>query len=316
VTIPKSTYPIDVDPEQERIDFGYDVNFTGNVTHNGEAIGGMITIDADISPTSTNPLENRGVYDAIEAKNGKGIPYGYCTTGASTKAKIVTVSPDISELTSGLMIAVKFQYANTASSTATSPVTLNVNGLGAKEIMRYGTTRISSSAATSWNANSVVVLAYDGTHWLLSDYNNTTYSGMTAAEYQAGTSTSARLISPANLKAAIQWWAPEEKIFFDTKANWDAQPTLVGELNTIYIYTDYQTKTIDGVTYNIAGVKIGDGNAYLIDNPFLDSIYYDHVNDTSIHVTSSEKSSWNNKVTCYVVSQDPENLIFTKNDVF
>lgn len=134
---------------------------------------------------------------------GKFVPYGYCQTGADTVAKTVTVSPSVTELTTGLTIAVKFQYANTS----TNP-TLNVNSLGAKSIKRYGTTAAGTSAASSWNANSVVMLTYDGTYWMLNDWENTTYSGMTDAEYQAGTSTTNRLITPARLKAAIELHAP------------------------------------------------------------------------------------------------------------
>lgn len=98
-------------------------------------------------------------------------------------------------------------------------------------------------------------------------------------------------------------------VYFDTKANWDAQTTLVGEENSIYVYTDYQQK--DG--HNIAGIKVGDGNAYLIDNPFLDTIYYDHVRDSDIHITAAERAFWNNKDRCYYSLTDLETLVFTKN---
>lgn len=165
-------------------------------------------------PTKTSDLTNDSdfqtgtqVGSAISAEAGLMVPYGYCTTGASTVAKTVTVSPAVTELTTGLTIAVKFQYANTGSNP-----TLNVNGLGAKAIKRYGTTAAGTSAAANWNANSVVMLTYDGTYWMLVDWNNTTYSGMTDAEYQAGTSTTNRLITPARLKAAIELHAPVQSV--------------------------------------------------------------------------------------------------------
>lgn len=161
-------------------------------------------------PTNVSEFNNDAAYQnstqvnaAIGAEAGKLVPYGYCQTGADTVAKVVTVSPSVTELTTGLTIAVKFQYANTS----TNP-TLNVNSLGAKSIKRYGTTAAGTSAASSWNANSVVMLTYDGTYWMLNDWENTTYSGMTDAEYQSGTSTTNRLITPARLKAAIELHAP------------------------------------------------------------------------------------------------------------
>lgn len=98
-------------------------------------------------------------------------------------------------------------------------------------------------------------------------------------------------------------------IYFDTKANWDAQSYLIGEEHAIYVYTDYMQD--DGK--NIAGIKIGDGNAYLIDNPFLDKIYYEHVNDLNVHITALERAFWNNKVTCDESQVNNEILILTKN---
>lgn len=140
------------------------------------------------------------------------IHYGVCSTAQGTKAKTVTVSPELEALTAGAFILVKF----TASNTATNP-TLNVNGLGAKSIYRYGTTVPSTSAASSWNAGNVFALIYDGTAWQMVGWINTTYSSMTVAEYEAGTGTTARVITPARLKGAIQYWATGEA---NVQADW------------------------------------------------------------------------------------------------
>ena len=78
---------------------------------------------------------------------------------------------------------------------------------------------------------------------------------------------------------SLQLHRPE--VYFNTVAGWAAQSSLVGQANTIYVYTDYQEDE-DG--NQIAGIKIGDGNAYLIDKPFLDTIYWEHVNDTDVHI--------------------------------
>lgn len=105
---------------------------------------------------------------------------------------------------------------------------------------------------------------------------------------------------------SLQLHRPE--IYFNTTAGWNAQNTLVGALNTIYIYTDYQE---DEEGNAIAGIKIGDGNAYLIDKPFLDTIYYGHINDTDIHITAEEREFWNNKVRCYYSLLEDETVVFT-----
>lgn len=163
---------------------------------------------ADISKITTPDGAEYDLKDVTAREHG--IFYGTCSTEAATVAKVATVS-DVTSLYTGLTIAVKFTYSNTASNP-----TLNVNSLGAKAIKRYGTTAPSTSAASSWNANSVLTLTYDGSYWQIHDWINTTYSGMTDAEYQAGTSTTNRLITPARLKAAIELHAPVTSVNGDT----------------------------------------------------------------------------------------------------
>lgn len=132
---------------------------------------------------------------------GSAVRYGVCSTGGNVVAKTVTVSPPITGLTTGMLVLVKFDNANTS----TNP-TLDVNGTGAKAIKRYGTTAPSTSASSSWNAGSVCALVYDGTYWQMVGWLNTTYSSMTQAEIEAGTGTTARIITPARLKYAIDYW--------------------------------------------------------------------------------------------------------------
>lgn len=149
-----------------------------------------------------------GVGQATIAKGGsanasKGYFFGTCTTAQGTAAKVVSC-PEFTanDLAAGTVLYVDFTAANTIANP-----TLNVNSTGAKPIYRYGTTRPSTSAATSWNAGSIVCLIYDGAGWTIEGWNNTTYSSMTVAEYEAGTGTTAELITPARLKGAIQYWA-------------------------------------------------------------------------------------------------------------
>lgn len=204
-----------------------------------------------VIPTKTSDLTNDSdfqtgtqVSNAISAESGLMIPYGYCTTAAATVAKTVTVSPSVTSLETGLTVAVKFQYANTGSNP-----TIDVNSLGAKAIKRYGTTAAGTSAAANWNANSVVLLIYDGTYWMLVDWNNTTYSGMTDAEYQAGTGTSNRLITPARLKAAIELHAPVQSVNGQTGAVTVNVPTKTSDLtNDSGFITSAPVTSVNGQT--------------------------------------------------------------------
>ncbi len=97
-----------------------------------------------------------------------------------------------------------------------------------------------------------------------------------------------------------------KQVRFGTTAQWNAQSTLESEANTLYIYTD---RAVDSLGNAIAGIKVGDGNAYLVDLPFTDNILMDHIADTTRHITSEEREFWNNKVRCYATGQ--ETLVFT-----
>lgn len=167
-------------------------------------------IEMELGALQTSLSEALGISGndvVISGGGGASFRYGQCSTAGGTAAKVVTLSPALTELKAGEVIFVKFANSNTASNP-----TLNVNGLGAKAIRRYGTTAPSTSAASSWNAGSVVALVYDGSYWQMVGWINTTYSSMTVAEYEAGTGATARLITPARLKGAIQYWMEQPTI--------------------------------------------------------------------------------------------------------
>lgn len=89
-----------------------------------------------------------------------------------------------------------------------------------------------------------------------------------------------------------------KQILSNSTEVWSQQPTFVASAGSIIIYSDY--KTLDNGEV-VAGVKIGDGDAYLVDLPFVtDAIaeqLIDHINNTTVHITAEERASWNNKVT-------------------
>lgn len=101
----------------------------------------------------------------------------------------------------------------------------------------------------------------------------------------------------------------DNRVLYATTETWNSQPSLVARKGFIYIYSDWKTDTVGNP---LAGIKIGDGNAYLIDMPFLDDMYYAHINDAIVHITKEEREFWNNKVRCYM-AEDNTNLIFTTN---
>ena len=96
-------------------------------------------------------------------------------------------------------------------------------------------------------------------------------------------------------------------ILSNTTQGWNNQSSLISKSNTLYIYTDYYQSQNN----NIPGIKIGDGKAYLIDLPFIDSLLMDHINNNTIHITEDQRSFWNEKIRCYLPYTDTENIVFT-----
>ena len=133
------------------------------------------------------------------------IYYGTSASAAADTTKIVSCT-DFKELKAGSAILVKFSTTNSA---AVADLQLNVNSTGAKSIKYINNGTLGNlSSAGYLKANTTYLFIYDGTYWVAYfNYNsNTTYSSMTAAEITAGTGTTARTITPANLKTAVQTW--------------------------------------------------------------------------------------------------------------
>lgn len=103
-------------------------------------------------------------------------------------------------------------------------------------------------------------------------------------------------------------------VYSDTTANWNSKITYVPEDGDIIIYIDKSTIEENGTTKNVPGIKIGDGNAYCVDLPFVaDDIakdLYDHIDNASIHVSSQDRSFWDNKLN---LNLNGEILEFNRN---
>lgn len=95
---------------------------------------------------------------SIATESGSGpiitAGYGTCATGAAATPKVV-VNGDITSLTVGMTIAVKFTNANTAS----APY-LQVNSTTAYPIYYAG-----AAPSSSWDAGAVVMFTFTGSAW-------------------------------------------------------------------------------------------------------------------------------------------------------
>lgn len=118
-------------------------------------------------------------------------------------------------------------------------------------------------------------------------------------------------------------------IYYRTTAGWNEQPSLISERGAIYVYSDHSSTIIDGQAKPVPGIKIGDGSSYLIDMPFVETggggssgpsdqeildLLTDHINNSAIHVSSSDRTFWNGKSRAYVgTGAQSDTLILTNN---
>lgn len=139
---------------------GLDAN--GNLTDSGKNESNLSVLEATKLTTARN-------VDGVSFDGSANIHhFGSCSTAAATAAKTVTLDDSMSfTLAKGASVFVKFTNSNTASNP-----TLAVNGTTAKSIYRYGSTVPGTTAKTSWQANSVVHLVYDGSAWIMVGWLN------------------------------------------------------------------------------------------------------------------------------------------------
>lgn len=144
--------------------------------------------------------------------------------------------------------------------TVNANATLSVNGTTAKSIY-YNGANIKNNILISGN---VYMFTYDGTYW----------------QVMGG-------VSNSNLMMA-------------TTAQWAARNSYVAPEGTVIVYTDHETYTNNNTTITVPGIKISDGLAYVTDLPFIDDAVVhdltDHLTDTVRHITSTERTFWNNKL--------------------
>ena len=103
-------------------------------------------------------------YTWVKIKGEQGIPgtagkdgqmlYATCDTAAGTAAKVVSLAAGTLSLKAGATVAVKFTYANTASSP-----TLNIAGTGTKAMYIQGVRDVY------WTDGATVTFTYDGINW-------------------------------------------------------------------------------------------------------------------------------------------------------
>ena len=88
-------------------------------------------------------------------------------------------------------------------------------------------------------------------------------------------------------------------VLSDTTENWSEKSDLVSELGTVYVYTDFNTVDDGGTEVTYPGIKIGDGHTTIGSLSFINSPdprVSNHISNTEVHVTYSDKDAWNTAV--------------------
>ena len=98
------------------------------------------------------------------------------------------------------------------------------------------------------------------------------------------------------------------KLKHDTTQNWNNAQGFIPLEGEIIIYDDYQTRTWTVEEYGevvtktayVPGIKIGSGNGYVQDLPFITDELRDrlleHIDNLDLHTSLGEKTFWSNKI--------------------
>ena len=164
-----------------------------NITISGDTISATDTTYSDATTSASGLMS---ATDKVKLGNVSGY-YGTSSTAAGTAAKVVTCSDFV--LGTGTIIYVKFTNANSYNGTAT----LNVNGTGAIDIARVGTTK---TTRYYWSAGEVVGFVYDGTNYVMMERGtaSTTYYGLTKLSSSATSTSEALSLTPKALNSFAQ----------------------------------------------------------------------------------------------------------------
>lgn len=104
-------------------------------------------------------------------------------------------------------------------------------------------------------------------------------------QFLTGTSQQYNEISPSINQYTFYFTTDDQRVYLGTKElttdvqsgtteYWNSNTDLTSIKNRIYVYTDYY---IDNDGNYVPGLKIGDGNAYVVDLPFIDERFLEHI---------------------------------------
>ena len=235
--------------------------------------------------------------------------YGTCGTGASTQAKVVTTSDGDFTLTTGNMVRVKFTNAQTYNGT----VTLNVDGTGAVDVARVGTTK---TTRYYWVAGEVVDFVYDGTNFVMSAKGTatTTYYGLTKLSSSINSTSTALAATPNAVKQAYDLAdSKQDELVPGTNIKTITGVSVLGS-GDIVTPDDDTTYTLS-ISGNVLTLTPSSGSPQTVNLPDDDTTYTLSISGNTLTLTGSDGSTSTATVpdddTTYTLSISGNDLILT-----
>ena len=280
---------------------GSHLTITGSV-----AVGGSSVSLSDVAEIATNTL----IYDHT-------YEYNQAHTQATFTAHLYLGGVDVAGTTDYPASQFTWYYKNEdhnehqyIGSGLTCTVTLANMGYGSHIIGKY--TEVQNARLLTSNddslltseAEEMLVRTASGDSVRVSDLSVATVLYDTDKVMIVG-GEDEHLVTMATLRGYLESTMAKQ-VRFGTTAEWSAQSSLVSEHGVLYVYTDHGT---DQYGNSIAGIKAGDGNAYVVDLPFTDAVLTEHISDTTVHITAAERAFWNSKVRAYYAGT--EQLVLT-----
>lgn len=237
---------------------------------------GKVKVGAtELTPTSSD--------DSVEIKGTSPI-----SVTANTSDNSVTISHTNSGATAG-------NYGDSSAQTPDFGDTFKVPYVG-----------VDAKGHVTTASDHTVTLPTETESFGEVDVDGTTIASGSVGDTISFTSGTGITLTPDTQAKTIQITA--SNVVSGTTSYWQTHGNVISTKDVLYIYTDWK-KNSDNE--DIPGIKVGDGLAYISDLPFTDQLWAEHVLDSLIHVSASDRTNWDAKVRCYLDPNNAENVVFT-----
>ena len=172
--------------------------------YNKTDVDTLLNSKADTTDLSTVAFS--GSYNNLTNKpNIPKVYYGTCSSSANSQIKYVTTNENFSsssDITTGMILFIKFTYAQTYESSASSKLQLGIDNISSTGF--NVSSNNSSSTSSMWKAGEVVGFVYTGSEFVVIDSGvaSTTYYGITKLTNSVSSTSTTTSATPNSVKTA------------------------------------------------------------------------------------------------------------------